>query len=231
MRDEPHLQVTAQKRSLMQALVRGTAPVRGAVVAGALAGFVSAGIGSRVVMRIIAVLNEDRDGVMTDASATVGDISSGGTISLLFLGTVAGVIGGLLYLGLRRWLWVPQAWRGLTFGLVTLVTVGQPVFDPANVDFQIFEPVLVVIALFAVLFLLNGLMLAPLADRIHPEPVYKSSARVPRAATGVIALVSILGLILAVGTVQTMVDDAGTCYAAAGGGEGCAAFTADVAPE
>ena len=114
---------------------------------------------------------------------------------------------------------------------MTLVTVGQPVFDPATVDFQIFEPVLVVIALFAVLFLLNGLILAPLTDRLHPEPVYKSSTRMPRAAGAAIALVSILGLIITVGTVKTMVDDADICYSAAGGGEGCAVFTRDVLPE
>ncbi len=92
----------AAKPSLARRTLRGTAPLRGAVAAGAVAGFISAGIGSRVVMRIIAVLNDDRDGVMTDASATVGEISLGGTMGLLLLGVVAGVLGGLLYLGLRR---------------------------------------------------------------------------------------------------------------------------------
>ncbi len=220
----------ASTRSRAQTLLRGSAPARGAIVAGALAGLISAGIGSRVVMRIIAILNDDRDGVMTDASATVGEISFGGTMGLLVLGSVAGVLGGLLYLGLRRWLWVPPAWRGLAFGLVTLVTVGQPLFDPANVDFQIFEPVVVVIALFAALFLINGLILAPLADRIHPEPVYAPGMRVPRAAAAVVALVCLFGLILTVDTFRTMVDDAGTCYSAAGGGEGCAVLERDVVP-
>lgn len=219
------------KKSLMQTLVRGSAPIRGAIVAGALAGFFAAGIGSRVVMRIIALFNDDRDGVMTDSGATVGDITLGGTLGLLLLGTAFGMLGGLLYLGLRRWLLVPSAWRGVAFGLVTLVTVGQPIFDPANVDFQIVEPVLVVLALFAALFLINGVVLARLADRIHPEPVYKRSARVPRLAAGAIALVSMVGLVVTVGTVQTMVEDAGICYSAAGGGEGCAVLTADVVPE
>lgn len=203
-------------------------PMRGMVLAGAVAGFVSAGIGSRVVMRIIALLNDDRDGVMTDASATVGEVSVGGTMSLLVLGTIAGVLGGLLYLGLRRWLWVPPAWRGAAFGAVTLLTVGQPIFDPANVDFQIFEPVGVVIALFAALFLINGVILVRLADGIHPEPAYADGTRIPRAAAGVIALACVLGLVLIVNTFRTMVEDAGTCYSAVGGGEGCAALTRDV---
>ncbi|MEX2225921.1 MAG: hypothetical protein WEB52_05660 [Dehalococcoidia bacterium] len=117
---------------------------------------------------------------------------------------------------------MPPPWRGLAFGAVTLVTVGQPLFDQANVDFQIFEPLIVVIALFAALFLINGAILAPLADRIHPEPPYAASTRVPRVAAGIIVVVSLLGLLLMIGTIQTMVDDAGTCSAARGGGNGCA---------
>lgn len=212
-------------------LIRRSAPARGAIVAGATAGLISAGIGSRVVMRIIAVMNDDRDGVTTDSSATVGEISFGGTMSLLMLGLIAGVLGGLLYLGLRRWLWVPAAWRGVAFAAITLVTVGQPLFDPANVDFQIFEPVAVVIALFGALFFVNGLILVALADRIHPEPAYPIGTRVPRVVAGIIALVCVLGVILTVDTFRTMVDDAGTCYSAAGGGEGCAVFERDIVPE
>lgn len=218
------------KRSIAATLMRRSAPARGAIFAGALAGFISAGIGSRAVMRIIAVLNDDRNGVTTDASATVGEISFGGTMSLLMLGVIAGVLGGLMYVGLRRWLWVPPAWRGLAFGSVTLLTVGHLLFDTANVDFQMFEPVAVVIALFAALFLINGLILVPLADRIHPEPAYAGGSSVPRAAAGVIALVSLVGLVGMVGTLRTMIDDAGTCYSAVGGGEGCAVLERDIVP-
>jgi hypothetical protein len=139
------------------------------------------------------------------------------------------MFGGLLYLGLRRWLLVPRAWRGLAFGALTLFTVGQPLFDTHNVDFQIFEPILVVIGLFAALFFINGLILAPLLDRIHPEPVYPPGKRVPLVVAGAIGIVSVLGFIVMAGTVLTMVDDAGTCYAAFGGGEGCAVFESEVA--
>ena len=216
--------------SLVRKLWRNLAPARGAVVAGSLAGFVSAGLGSRIVMRIIAALNDDRDGVRTDASATVGEISFGGTMSLLMLGVIAGVLGGVLYVGLRRWLWVPPAWRGLTFGSVTLFTVGHLLFDTANVDFQMFEPVAIVIVLFAALFFINGLLVAAVADRIHPEPAYAGGNRVPRAAAGIIALVSLAGMIGMADTYRTMIDDAGTCYAAIGGGNGCAVLERDVAP-
>jgi hypothetical protein len=226
----PGAPAATSKRSGAQTLLRVSGPVRGAIAAGALAGFVSAGIGSRVVMHIIAVLDPDHAGVLTDSRAIVGEISLGGTFSLLALGTTFGVIGGLMYLGLRRWLWVSPAWRGVIFGAVTLVTIGQLLFDSMSLDLQIFEPVGVILVLFAALFFINGLILAPLADRIHPEPEYATGRRVPRIATGLLAVVSLLGLALTVDTFRTIVGDAGTCYSAVGGGEGCAVLERNVVP-
>jgi len=216
--------------SLSARLWQGSTPIRRAVLAGALSGFVSAGIGSRVVMRIIAALNPDRAGVMTDSNATVGVFSLGGTLSLFALGTTAGVLGGLAYLGLRRWLWVPPMGRGLAFACVTLFTIGQLLFEPANVDFQIFEPVLLIVALFAALFAVNGLVVAQALDRIHPETADSPHPWILRAASGFIVVVCLFSLVGLAGTLRTMVAESGTCYSARGGGNGCAVLTRDVAP-
>ena len=204
--------------------------MRWAVAVGALSGVISAGVGARVVMRIIALANPGRDGVFTDAEATVGEITFGGTMNLLLLGTIAGVMGGVVYLGVRRWLPVPAAWKGLTWGIVSLLTVGQLLFDTHNADFQIFKPVVMVIALFSVLFLLNGFLVGALAGRFHPEPAYRPSLRVSRAVTGVLALVCVLGLVAHAITTAQMIDDEGTCVSALGGGAGCAVRASEVAP-
>ncbi len=209
---------------------RASGPLRGAVVSGAIAGVISAGVGSRVVMRIIALADPSTDGLVTDADATVGDITFGGTINLLLLGTIAGVMGGVVYLGIRRWLPVPAAWKGLAYGFVTLLTVGQLLFDTHNVDFQLFEPVVMVIVLFAALFLVNGLIVGALMERIHREATYPSSLRVPRAVAGVIAVVCVLGIVAYADTLPQMVDDEGSCISAAGGGRGCAVRPSDLAP-
>ena len=140
-------------------------------------------------------------------------------------------MGGAVYLGLRRWLPVPGVWKGVAYGVVTLLTVGHLLFDTTNADFQIFEPVLLVIVLFAALFLVNGLLVRALCDRFHPEPVYRPSLRVSRAVTGVIALVCILGAVgYATDTLPQMIDDEGTCISARGGGQGCAVRTSEVGP-
>lgn len=217
-----------QGSGIVARLWRPTAPLRGTVVAGAIAGFIAAGIGSRVVMRIIMLVDGDHRGVVTDGSAIVGDFTLSGTAGLLVVGTVAGVIGGMIYLGLRRWLFKQPVLRGVSFGVITLLTIGQILFDTHNVDFQIFEPVLVVVALFALLFPINGIILVAIADRIHPEPKYPTGTRVPKAVAGILALACVLGALVMAGTVSTMVDDAGTCYAAVGGGEGCAVFDRDI---
>ena len=224
--DSPETVLPSRLRSAW----RVSAPMRWAVAVGALAGVISAGVGARVVMRIIALANPDRDGVLTDAEATVGDITFGGTMNLLLLGTIAGVMGGVAYLGLRRWLPVPAAWKGLTYGIVSLLTVGQLLFDRNNADFQIFEPVLMVIALFSVLFLLNGLIVSAPLDRFHREPTYPASLRVSRAVTGAIALVCVLGIVAHAITTVQMINDEGSCLSAVGGGGGCAVRATDAAP-
>ena len=196
---------------------------------GALAGFISAGVGSRLVMKITALIDESTRGVNTDATATVGDFTVGGTIELLVLGTFLGIVGGLVYLGVRRWLPGPPAWHGLAFGFLTLFTLGNAVLDPNNVDFQIFEPILLILALFAALFLANGLIVARLADRLHPEPAYASS-RASRPVAGLLVVIGALGLVLMSVGIIDIVDKEGSCLSAAGEGNGCAVAAKSAAP-
>jgi len=130
-------------------------------------------------------------------------------------------MGGTLYLGVRRWPPVPAAWKWLAYAVLALATVGQLLFDQNNADFQIFEPVLMVIALFSVLFFLNGLIVSALVDRFHPEPAYSSSLRVSRAVTGIIVLVCVLGFAAHAASTMELVDEQGSCLSAKGGGLGC----------
>ena len=102
--------------------------------------------------------------------------------------------------------------------------MGNLLLDPANADLQIFEPVLLVVGLFSALFFVNGLLLAGLMDRFHPEPAHPRRPGVSRAVLAVLAIVCVAGAIAFVGSAAEMIDDEGTCVRAAGQGAGCLVF-------
>lgn len=187
--------------------------MRGALAAGAIAGLLVIGVGSRIAMRIIFLADESTDGVLTSDQFIVGQITVD-TLNLLALGTFIGVFIAPLYLGMRRWIPAPKSLRGVGFGYGALVTGGMLLINDESVDFRIFEPAVLGIGLFAALFVLGGVVLSALMDRFHPEPEYPLSTRVPRIAGGVLVLVAVLGtLAFAVGTVS-LIDKEGSCVAA-----------------
>ena len=125
---------------------------------GLITGLLVGGIANRLVMRILALVNGDRAGLVTENGNVAGEITAGGTAGLIiFVGVVSGVIGGLIYVTIRRWL--PDLWpiKGLTFGLVLLCIFGRIlVFDSDNIDF----------ALFALLFVMFGVVASLATDRL-----------------------------------------------------------------
>ena len=162
----------------LQALMRSLAV---GWVAGFAAGLVALGFGSRIAMRIVAITAGDADqGAITDAEATVGEITAGGTIFLAIFGAFIGTLGGYAYLALRRWLADAGRWRGLLLGMVLLAMFGWGTIEGDNPDFDRFGSPGLNIAMFASLFLLFGLLLVPLFDRLdrrlaplslrHPTP-------------------------------------------------------------
>ena len=53
-------------------------------IGGVLAGILFLGIGSRIVMRVVALLNPEAKGTLTDAEQIVSAITPGGTFALWF---------------------------------------------------------------------------------------------------------------------------------------------------
>ena len=150
-----------------------------AVVSGVMAGAIAGGAGSRLAMRITALTAGDADqGAITEAEATVGEITAGGTIFLIFFGGLAfGSLGGLLYAGMRRWVADAGPWRGLVFGGLLLAMFGWAIVEGDNPDFAQFGSPTLNIAMFASLYIVFGLLIAPLFDRVEgwmPESVLES---------------------------------------------------------
>jgi hypothetical protein len=141
----------------------------GCVVAGLVVGLVVAGLGSRLVMRLLAVADQDARGTITENGNVVGEITAGGSLALLlFIGLPFGLVAGLVVFAVRRWLPERYAWRGLALATVLLGLFGGTVIDPDNIDFRLLEPTGLAIALFGLLFPAAGYALAWLADRWGP---------------------------------------------------------------
>ena len=135
------------------------------ILGGIPAGVLVGGIGSRLIMRILAMVNEEQAGVMTENGNVAGEITVGGTLGLIiFVGLVSGVIGGFGYVLIRRWLPSGRFLRGIAFGLV-LLCFSARLFDPDNVDFELFGPRQLAVGLFALLFPLVGVGISLFIER------------------------------------------------------------------
>jgi len=197
-----------------------TGALRAGIIAGASSGALVGGVGGRVVMRIIALIDQSTDGVQTD-SGTVGEITAGGTFGLMQFAVGAGIAGGLLYVAVRRWLPWSGVARGVAFGLFSVFVPGIIVFNKDNPDLQIFEPVLPVLALFIALVLLYGTAVALLADRLHGAPPVRRGPRADAALRATWCLAAAAMCVISIFSVRDFIDRAGSCLSADQNG-GCA---------
>ena len=175
----------------------GLRALGGCVAAGLLVGLVVAGLGSRVVMRLLAVADPGAEGIVTENGNVVGEITLGGTAALLvFIGLPFGFVAGLVVFAVRRWLPSPYVWRGLLLSFVLLGLFGGAVIDADNVDFLFLDPTGLAIALFGLLFFAAGYTLPWLADRWGPGVprfLYRTDATIVGGV--IIAAVVVFGLV------------------------------------
>ena len=173
-----------------------------AVLAGIAAGFV-AGLGARVAMRIAAMLAGSASrGAITENDAVVGDITVEGTLALAMTGAIFfGPLGGLIYAAVRGWLPGSSLRRGALYGVLLLGTFGFVVMDPSNPDYRRFGSPGINIGTFSVVYLIFGLITAPLTDwldRRLPSLTPIRPLRLRAVATGVLlAPFGFIGLVFA----------------------------------
>lgn len=152
----------------MKRLLHGVRMAGSSILAGMLAG-AAAGLGSRVVMYIIRSMNPSFNGQTTHAGSVVGRWTFGGTMGLVVEGMFLGVAGGMVYAVVRRWMPGRGAVKGMSFGVLLLLTGGGVVID-GSYEFYRYVSTWVSVSLFALLFVLYGVVVAPLAEWIgHGE--------------------------------------------------------------
>ncbi|MEX2552486.1 MAG: hypothetical protein WD627_05760 [Actinomycetota bacterium] len=149
-------------------LRRGAVHALHLTAAGLLAGMVAgavAGLGSRLVMYAIRLMNSSHIGEFTHANSEVGRFTLDGTLALAIEGMFFGVQGAVVYLIVRRWIPGVGVIKGLLFGLVLLV-VGAPAVLDGNYEYFRFVPTWVAVALFSLLYPLFGVVVSPLTERL-----------------------------------------------------------------
>jgi len=166
-----------------------------------LLGLLIAGTGSRIAMRLIALADNREDfGRVTSAEAVVGDVTLDGTLTVLRTGVLLGILGSLLYLGLRRWLPRERRLRTLAFAC-TIVGLGLFVTVEGNQEDFAFLNLGLSLGLFGATLLLFGLAVPPLVDRLAPLPHTRA-----RGASLVTSLVVALALVAGVFAVKHAVE-------------------------
>ena len=181
-------------------LLRLSKPVASSIAPGFIAGLIAGGVGSRIAMRVMAVTsNASVQGIKTDFGATVGEITPDGTLFLLLAGCVIGILGGLIFLAVGRWL-PGKGWlRGLLFGGLLLAVFGRLIIDPENRDFVFLDPAALAIGMFGGIFMGYGLLFMILHEWIgHRIIAARTGSWAPSALVIVLLIPLLLTGILAI---------------------------------
>jgi hypothetical protein len=155
------------ERITLEDLRRPGVTLGAGVSAGFVAGVLIGGVGGRLAMLALRVTSDPSlHGVSTDDGFTIGRVS---LETLFLLGVTAGlgILGGLFYLVVRRW--IPSPWRiplmTLFFGLVG----GAGVIGPSDVDFTLLSPLSLAVAFFVAIPAAYGAMMPWMAERLLRE--------------------------------------------------------------
>lgn len=161
---------------------RGARKLGAAVLAGGLLGLLVGGVGSRLGMMLLAILNPHATGRMSDDGFRIGQLTGSGTFNLLLVGTLLGALGGLLYNVLRPLLIGPRWFRIGSISVGPAVVVGAMLIHTDGIDFRILEPAWLAIALFvAIPGLYAGLLTVLVEKWLHPA-AWPVRVRLPVAA-------------------------------------------------
>jgi hypothetical protein len=174
------------------------------VLAGAVSGFVVGGLGGRLFMFVLAELNPEESGVLTDDGVPIGQFTVSGTLNLLGVTTVIGVIGGLVFLALRGLRFGPRWFRVLSMPVGATIVVGWMLVHSDGVDFTLLEPVELGVAMTLAVPFLYTLLVAFLADRWIGDDGggWKVPAAVTWSARAALAVLAVVALVSLVSTID-----------------------------
>lgn len=177
--------------------------------AGALTGLVVGGIWGRAFMSILAGLNPEDHGTLTDDGFAMGQFTVGGTINLVTAGMAIGAIGGLLFLALRGLRFGPTWFRWTSMVLGIVVVVGSQLLHSDGIDFSRLEPIGLAVAMTLSMPLLFAFGIIWLGDRWlgdGPTVWQRLPAAVPWVARGLLTALALVAAVDLAGTLAEIFD-------------------------
>ena len=175
-------------------------------LAGLIVGFVGAGLGSRLAMRIAALLVPQANGLLTENGFPIGRITLDGTIGLvLFGGLAATLFLAVTWVVIAPWLPRRLAPRALVAVPIAIAFGAGALIDARNPDFSVLrrDPLVVATLVTLIAALGPAMSLADAwLDRILPRPTAGSSG----AAMGYASLTAIGALLGVALVLQATVD-------------------------
>ncbi|MEO6144273.1 MAG: hypothetical protein ABIP19_09870 [Dermatophilaceae bacterium] len=119
-----------------------------ATAAGAFCGLLVGGIGGRLAMLLLARLAPETTGRISDDGFFIGQFTVSGTLNLLAVCTIIGVLGGGVYLLTRGLMIGPRWFQVLSISIGPAAVVGAVLVHPEGVDFTLLRPTWLAITLF-----------------------------------------------------------------------------------
>ena len=168
----PAIEASATRDEISYSLERAVA-ISGRLItlgiAGMLSGVIVGGVGGRVAMRISALAASDAvQGLSTEAGATIGEITIGGTIAfVVFGGVFTGLFGWVVLAAADPWLPKSTLLRGPLLSLALVAVAGPVLVDPDNFDFLILDPVVLNVSMFIAIPALYGVTAVAIASRVQ----------------------------------------------------------------
>ena len=153
-------------------------PLRVLIVAGIPVGVLVAGLGSRFAMFMLRLTSDDSViGATSDDDFEIGRVTFGGTLNLLILGSVVGLIGAAVYQWVRPWLIGPHWFGLLTVGLAAGAVIGSMLVHADGVDFIVLTPTWLAVTLFVLLPAIFGICIGLAVERVERPTSWTARGR------------------------------------------------------
>lgn len=157
-----HGQLTMTWRESAEFAVRRLAAI---TVAGTLLGLLVGGVGGRLTMMLLAMLNPRAAGVTSDDGFTIGQFTILGTAQLLGATWQLGLLGAFAYAILRGLMFGPTWFQVISMGLGSGVVVAAVIVHTGGVDFVLLQPVPLAVGLFVAIPVLYAALLTLVSER------------------------------------------------------------------